>query len=176
MPDDNARSIVRTAASRIAQCRQTDWRCPTRADLLDREAMASSAIEGETGDDSIARNVAAIAFLMNRCPTEGNLLTTHRILMQGLDYATPGHYRRVGVTVGAHRPPDAGVAIALMPGLVGVMQNTRLDPVCRIAWAHRQFETIHPFVDGNGRSGRAIITQIAELSPAAQRVDTRPPG
>lgn len=47
-----------------------------------------------------------------------------------------------------------------MDGLFGYLELTE-DPLpVQAAWAHLQFETIHPFADGNGRTGRALISQL----------------
>lgn len=46
---------------------------------------------------------------------------------------------------------------ALMGDLVAFVRRTDLPALPQIAIAHAQFETIHPFVDGNGRTGRALV-------------------
>jgi Fic family protein len=53
-------------------------------------------------------------------------------------------------------PPPERVA-ALLVDLCGSMSDTVLPPVVQAALIHAQFETIHPFLDGNGRTGRALI-------------------
>ncbi len=45
----------------------------------------------------------------------------------------------------------------LMEDLMGFIARGDVDPITAAAVAHAQFETIHPFADGNGRSGRVII-------------------
>jgi Fic family protein len=59
-----------------------------------------------------------------------------------------------------HVPPAPGRVPALMDDLAGWCTRVDIDPVTRAAVAHAQFETIHPYTDGNGRTGRAIIHTI----------------
>ncbi len=56
-----------------------------------------------------------------------------------------------------HVPPAPGLLPALMADLVDFLRRTDLDPVVQAAVAHAQFESIHPFTDGNGRVGRSLI-------------------
>lgn len=63
--------------------------------------------------------------------------------------------RRVGqnVIVGGHRPPPGGVAVELaLTALLATLTDGVLTP-----WeTHVQYQSLHPFTDGNGRSGRAL--------------------
>ena len=52
-------------------------------------------------------------------------------------------------------PPDQ--VSGLLDDLCAAINDDRLPPVMQAALVHAQFETIHPFVDGNGRTGRALI-------------------
>ena len=74
----------------------------------------------------------------------------------------PGRYRDIGVTVGGWAPPHWSDVQWLMDRMIGWLRQEN-DPVVRAAWGHRQFETIHPFVDGNGRVGRLLICQAQRL-------------
>ncbi len=54
-------------------------------------------------------------------------------------------------------PQDAAVVESLMDNLIGFIHaDDGLDPLLRMAIAHHQFESIHPFYDGNGRTGRTL--------------------
>lgn len=59
-----------------------------------------------------------------------------------------------------HVPPAPERVAQLVGDLVDFMRRQDLDPVLQAAWAHVQFESIHPFHDGNGRIGRALINAI----------------
>ena len=76
-----------------------------------------------------------------------------------------GHYRTIGVSIGGRRAPDSGLVPSLMLVWVGRVvawqrecqsraQNKNLREIARF---HFDYEYIHPFVDGNGRSGRALV-------------------
>jgi Fic family protein len=59
-----------------------------------------------------------------------------------------------------HVPPHPERVPELMDDLVAYMARTDHDPVLQGAIAHAQFETIHPFTDGNGRVGRSLINAV----------------
>lgn len=54
-------------------------------------------------------------------------------------------------------PSPEGEVAGLMADLCAFVNSDALPPVVQAALAHAQFETIHPFVDGNGRTGRALV-------------------
>lgn len=93
----------------------------------------------------------------------------HAILMDGTRGATqsPGAFRRGPVWIGGERPavatfmpPPANELDTALANLEKFIQGkpTPLPPLLTAAIAHAQFETIHPFFDGNGRIGRLLIT------------------
>ena len=66
-----------------------------------------------------------------------------------------------GTGIGPHTadfvPPRAELVPAAMADLVEFMKRDDLPVLAHAAIAHAQFETIHPFIDGNGRTGRALL-------------------
>jgi len=66
-------------------------------------------------------------------------------------------------------PPPPEYVKTLMDDLVGFMNRTDLPPVVQAAVVHAQFETIHPFADGNGRVGRALIHVVLRRRGLATR-------
>lgn len=54
-------------------------------------------------------------------------------------------------------PPPPEEVAGLLDDLCGAIHDDRLPPIVQAAVVHAQFETIHPFADGNGRTGRALI-------------------
>jgi len=67
-------------------------------------------------------------------------------------------------------PPPPGLVGDLMDDLCAFCNDDSLPAVAQAAIAHAQFETIHPFVDGNGRTGRALIHVILRRRGLAERV------
>ncbi len=91
----------------------------------------------------------------------------HRTLLRstrGRDKA-PGQLRRRQVWIGGDRPsrarfvpPPGGAVPRCMRELDRFLRSGALPPLVKIALAHVQLETIHPFRDGNGRIGRLMIS------------------
>ncbi|WP_190972898.1 Fic family protein [Bifidobacterium rousetti] len=100
---------------------------------------------------------------------ESHLLAMHRALLSVQDgfSAYAGRYRDQLVWVGGRSPrdathvaPQAELIPRCMDDLLAFLQRDDLPIVMQCAIAHAQFETIHPFVDGNGRVGRALVHAV----------------
>jgi len=95
----------------------------------------------------------------------------HAILLRGGRGSdkTPGEFRRSQNWIGGTRPGNAAYVppppdhvIEVMGALELFLHNRfgKFNPLMKAALFHAQFETIHPFLDGNGRLGRLLITLI----------------
>lgn len=149
-----------------------------------KEALLSSAIEGvhttmldvftqpllDTRPDKNTQLVmnytqaldTAIAMIKKEGLPISNrvILAAHKILMQegDGDKADPGHYRKQPVRVGNLVPPPPNYIPELMSHLEQFINTDEsLPDLIKAGLAHVQFETIHPFLDGNGRIGRLLI-------------------
>ena len=73
-----------------------------------------------------------------------------------------GVYRRIPVIItgAVHTPPQPYMVASMMEAWVRDLQATRLHPLVAAAEFHIRFEAIHPFVDGNGRTGRLLSNFI----------------
>ena len=101
------------------------------------------------------------------------LCDAHRLLLDGARGAgkQPGELRRSQNWIGGTRPGNAAFVPPPpehVPALLADMERfihddeTALPPMVRVAMIHAQFETIHPFLDGNGRIGRLLIAALFE--------------
>src|SRR5437667_4756349 len=81
--------------------------------------------------------------------------------------ATPGEFRRSQNSIGpagctlataTYIPPPPAEMMACLKQWEAFLHDRSLPPLIQIALAHYQFEAIHPFLDGNGRVGRLLIT------------------
>lgn len=64
-------------------------------------------------------------------------------------------------------PPPPEEVDRLIEDLCGFCNHADLPPLAHAAIAHAQFETIHPFNDGNGRTGRALLQILLRRSGLA---------
>lgn len=148
----------------------------TQSSLSDLLLFEAEELPGAPIDDvvEVSSYVAALELGLQRVrdglPLSGRLLRElHLTLMQrgrGVERA-PGEYRRIQNWVGDRRadvvhhvPPPPGELAKTMGALEEWLNDVpeRTPPLIKAALAHVQFETIHPFLDGNGRLGRLLIT------------------
>lgn len=144
-------------------------------------ALALATLHLKTGQN--ARQVAANVDAMRRAVDVsdrmdlGSILAAHAVLMDGHRYALPGRLRDVQVWIGgtapsphtaAFVPPHADRVAAAMDDLVAYCRRTDVPVLPHVAVAHAQFETIHPFADGNGRTGRVLVQAMLHRAGATR--------
>ena len=188
IPDDVV-ALAAEASTEIARYdADTVHVAPFEALLLRSESAASSQIEqltasaqaialAELGDNS-RRNAAVIvantramqaAIALADKLDEQAILDMHTALLSDTRPEWTGRWRDEQVWIGGgpywphgadfvpphyERIPDA------MRDLVAYMARNDLPPLVQASLAHAQFETIHPFPDGNGRAGRALVHSL----------------
>ena len=150
----------------------------TLTDLFDEEAGFAV---GNTDDvEEVTNYLRALRLVQdnlrspNGLPISVRLLCeAHRVLLDGVRGAgkQPGELRRSQNWIGGTRPgnaafvpPPADRVAELLGDLEQFIhaEGDALPPLVRVALAHAQFETIHPFLDGNGRIGRLLIAALLE--------------
>lgn len=110
-----------------------------------------------------AKNLAKITQELLKNPAEhlsSNLiLSLHGMLLGGINDNYAGRYRngKEWVRVGVHLGANPAFVSGLVSGLVDEYHSSNKFFLDNIAYFHAEFETIHPFNDGNGRIGRVII-------------------
>jgi Fic family protein len=168
----------------LAATVQVPWISTLQKDARIRSTHSSTAIEGnpltleqvrllEEGQSlpmeppratrEVLNYLAALHFIEKQVAkkpiTHSDVLKLHRIIAKGvLDQGEAGRYRDFQVYVGRYTPPSPDLVSGLMAELLEWWneQSPKWSPVVSSAIVHYQFEDIHPFADGNGRTGRAL--------------------
>lgn len=168
-------SAIRKEALLTSQIEGTQ---ATLADLFDDEAgFTVSNIEDV---EEVTNYLRAFRLVQNNMRDPGGLPLSvrllsdaHRLLLDGARGSgkQPGELRRSQNWIGGTRPgnavfvpPPPERVPALLADLERFIHDTSqaLPPLVKTALAHLQFETIHPFLDGNGRIGRLLIAALLE--------------
>src|SRR5690554_506011 len=161
---------------------------PFTAILLRTESASSSQIENLTSSakqvalaelglarsrnaELVVANVNATAAAVRLAEeiNETAIIAMHGALLGGQQPAIVGQWRQEQVWIGGSGagphgadfvPPHHELVPVAMNDLVRFMERDDLPYLPQIALAHAQFETIHPFPDGNGRTGRALVQAL----------------
>ena len=149
----------------------------TQATLGELLAAEAGAAVDRSPDDlrEVGNYVTALEYGLERLATLPLSLRLvrelHERLMRGVrgDVATPGEFRRSqnwigppGCTVdeASYVPPPPAELMSCLDAWERFLHEQSLPPLVHAAIAHAHFEAIHPFLDGNGRVGRLLITLL----------------
>lgn len=138
--------------------------------LASDRAGISAVLEDDVAE--VMRNISAhdrtLRAAADGQSTAGLIAEAHACLMEGDPMKDGGQIRTVQNWVGDNTgpqtalyiPPPADMCPDLLDDLCWYIENTAHSPVLAASVSHAQFELIHPFRDGNGRTGRVIMHSI----------------
>jgi Fic family protein/DNA-binding XRE family transcriptional regulator len=110
--------------------------------------------------------IAYIKHLMDKNTTlnEREVLSIHNLILRGINPDDAGRYRRVQVMIkgSSYMPPQPFMVSAAMEDFFIWFETNKntLHPIVLAAELHERLVTIHPFIDGNGRTSRLIMNLI----------------
>lgn len=128
------------------------------------------AVEGKTITEILeAKNHAQAFDFVLALAKEGKdfsleiILKIHRLILKGIDDSDAGRFRTVGVRIAGSEVilPNAAKIPQLMEEFIIWLNNSsKVNPVSLAAEAHYKLVSLHPFVDGNGRTARLLMNLI----------------
>lgn len=134
--------------------------------LLEQEVMRQVSVRELFEAKNLARVTEYLRTRASLPINTKNVLLLHQMLIGGINDKIAGRFREQSeyVRVGTHIAPPPEQVERLVEELVATYESSDETYIIeRIARFHLQFETIHPFVDGNGRMGRVLINlQLAK--------------
>jgi Fic family protein len=178
-----ARLLLR--AESVASSRIEGLEIGPRRLLRAEAALAIDSSASDVSSDEILGNIEAMRVALDAAQddepiTVDTFVEIHRRLLENTrlrDHA--GQIRTTQNWIGgssynpccaAFIPPPPALVHGLLEDLAAFCNSDMLPAVAQAAIAHAQFETIHPFADGNGRTGRALIHLILRRRGLSQRV------
>ena len=170
-------SYVRKEALLSSQIEGTQ---ATLEDVFDAETETASNLEVNDVINYVNALNYAIKEMKNLPICNRLLCDTHKVLMQGVrgKEKNPGEFRNSQNWIGAanstiqtarYVPPTVEDMIESMSDLEKFINLSEMNILLKTALVHYQFETIHPFLDGNGRVGRMLITLMLLNEQALHR-------
>ena len=163
------RLLLRTEAVSSSRIERVDA-------TLEDYARATVGSRANAGALSMVAATEALTTMVDRAGRSGTIeeeavLAAHGTLLADdpMDGRYAGAYRTMQNWIGGsdysprdaiHVPPPPGTVPEYMTDLLAFANRDDVDPIVQAAIAHAQFESVHPFTDGNGRIGRALITAI----------------
>ncbi|MBX7117143.1 MAG: Fic family protein [Myxococcaceae bacterium] len=144
-----------------AEALQDESRDETARSVLANVAAMEKAIAiADRSAPLRTKDICAIHAVLMTFPPDGGVLRTQQSWIGGNTFNPHG---------AAFVPPPAGEVRRLIDDLCRYLEREDIPPVVQAAVAHAQFETIHPFADGNGRVGRALIHVVLRRRALASR-------
>ncbi len=152
---------------------QIEGTMATMIDAIEAEVRTSGDIPADV--DDILHYIQALNYGMKRVQEENFPMSLrfvrelHKKLMdsaRATHFADPGEFRKSQNWIGGTRPDSAFFVPPPVPEMKAALHdlekfmhaNDSMPTVIKAGILHSQFETIHPFLDGNGRTGRMLIT------------------
>lgn len=129
--------------------------------LLDKEVSRNVSVREIFEAKNLARVMEYFELKRNELSlTSETILLVHKMLIENIDDNIAGRFRMKNeyVRVGSHIAPAPEHVERMVDAILSEHASNINDyPIDKIAKFHLDFETIHPFLDGNGRIGRVII-------------------
>lgn len=144
-------------------------------------AMASIGESDRPNAAMVAANSAAMekAIALSNKVTSEAIIDVHSVLLHDSDPEQTGSFRTEPVWIGGKgSSPHSATFVApksehvpeLIHDLISFTRRVDIEPFLQVALAHAQFETIHPFTDGNGRTGRALVQAMLRNYGITERI------